>query len=138
MSNKGQFSKTNQPVNRKGKLERTKVLEALARKGETEEGFYDLLVEKAFAPKDSFAFGEILKRLYPLPKQVAPVIHFELNEAAKPHEQALQIMNSISNGEIPPDIGNSLITSIKNTIEIEEYTDLKERIEKLERLLHAE
>jgi hypothetical protein len=47
-------------------------------------------------------------------------------------------MYGVSNGIIPPDVGALFIASIKSMVDIEENTDLKERIEKLEALLNGE
>ena len=47
-------------------------------------------------------------------------------------------MKGIADGVIPPDIGAQFVSSIKSMIDIEEYTDLKERIEKLEATLNGE
>jgi len=134
------FTSDNQPKGRKprGKTERTKLLEAMQRAGKTEEGFYDLLMEKAFNPEDSFTFKELLNRLSPLPKSVNPLYSFDLPKNLKPHERAVFVLDAIAEGIIPSDIGNDCIQAIKATINIEEHTDLKERIEKLEKALQGE
>lgn len=135
---KTSFGKNNQPKERKarGPSERTKILEAMKRAGKTEEGFYDLLMEKAFNPEDSFTFKELLVRMSPIPKAVAPIVKFDFPKKAKPHIQAAFVLDAVANGEIPSDIGNMFVQSIKAMIDIEEYTDLKERIEKLEKLIN--
>lgn len=137
MSNSGQFSKDNQPRVR-GKSEKTKFIDALKRKAKTEDQFYELCIERAFAPDDNFAFKEILARLSPLSKAVAPTIEFEFPAGAKPHVQAEAVMKGIAKGVIPPDLGAQFISSIKAMVDIEENTELKERIEKLEALLNGE
>ena len=140
MSNSGMFSEVNQPAVKKGrgKSEKTKFMEALKKKGKTEEGFYELCIERAFDPDDNFAFKEVLSRLSPLSKSVAPTIEFDFPQDAKPHVQAAAVMKGIADGVIPPDIGAQFVSSIKSMIDIEEYTDLKERIEKLEATLNGE
>ena len=132
-----QFSKDNQPKGR-GKSERTKILEAMKRAGKTEDGFYDLLMEKAFNPEDNFTFKELLNRISPIPKAVNPIVEFDFPKKAKPHVQAAFVLDAIANGVIPSDIGNMFVQSIKAMIDIEEYTDLKDRIEKLEKALAGE
>ena len=122
----------------RGKSERTKILEAMARVGQTEDGFYELLATKAADPKDNFTFNELLKRLSPTSKAVAPTVKFNFPDKAKPHEQASAVMLAVADGLIPPDIGSMFIGSIKSMIDIEEYTDLKDRIEKLEDALNGE
>lgn len=137
---KTSFDSSNQPKERKGrgKSERTKILDAMKRFGKTEEGFYDLLMEKAFNPEDNFTFKELLNRMSPMPKAVNPLYNFDLPKESKPHEKAAFVLDAISTGVIPSDVGNICIQAIKAMIDIEEYTDLKERIEKLEKALSGE
>jgi hypothetical protein len=135
---KTSFGKDKQPKKRtpRGKSERTKILEAMQRAGKTEDGFYDQLIERAANPEDNFTFKELLSRLSPIPKAVAPVYKFELPKSAKPHEKADYILTAIADGELPGDVGNVCIQAIKAMIDIEEYTDLKERIIKLEEMVN--
>ena len=134
---KTSFKKGNKTAGR-GKSERTKILDAMERAGETEEGFYDLLVTKATDPKDKFTFRELLIRISPIPKQTSPLVEFEFDEKAKPHIQAGQVLKAISQQLIPADVGNMFIQSVKAMIDIEEYTDLKDRIDKLEKALNGQ
>ena len=130
------FSKTKQPPKGRGKSERTKILEAMARAGHTEDGFYDLLMVKAFDPEDNFTFKELLNRMSPVAKAVSPTIKFHLPLNTPPHKKAEYVLNGIAKGDIPPDVGAICIQAIKAMIDIAEYTDLKDRIEKLEKLLN--
>ena len=132
------FSKDTQPKRGRGRSERTKILEAMERAGQTENGFYDLLMAKAFNPEDNFTFKELLNRLSPIPKAVSPLYNFDLPKDSKPHEKADYILMAIANGEIPGDVGNICIQAIKAMIDIEEHTALKERIEKLEATLNGD
>ena len=120
---------------KRGKSERTKILDAMKRQGVSEDGFYDLLVNRATDPDDSFTFKELLLRLSPIPKSVTPLIQFDFPKDAKPHIQAAYVLDAVSKGEIPSDIGNVFVQSIKSMIDIEEYTDLKDRIEAIEKSL---
>jgi hypothetical protein len=79
-----------------------------------------------------------LNRIEPPLKAIAPMVEFDFDPKAKPHEQASQILKAVSNSYIAPDIGQMFIASIKSMIDIEEYTDLKNRIEKLEKVLAGE
>jgi hypothetical protein len=121
----------------RGKSERTKILEAMKRYGQTEDGFYNLLMEKAFDPEDKFTFKELLLRISPIPKSVSPLVEFDFPKKAKPHVQASFVLAAIADGKIPSDTGNVFIQSIKAMIDIEEYTDLKDRIDKLEKALNG-
>lgn len=130
------FDKGNQPKDRKprGKSERTKILEAMERTGKTEDGFYNLLVDKAHNPEDQFSFGELLKRLSPISKSVAPMIKFNLPENTKPHEKASYVIQAIANGDIPADLGNIVIAGITSMLKIQEVTDFEERLAAIEKL----
>ena len=134
------FDKESQPKERKprGKSERTKILEAMKRKSKTEDEFYDELITRAFNPDDNFTFKEVLARMSPIPKAVSPVYKFDLPKDAKPHEKADYVLTAIADGDLPSDIGNICIQAIKAMIDIEEYTDLKERIIKLEAVLNGD
>lgn len=135
---KTSFNKDNQPKKGRGKSERTKILDAMKRQAKTEDGFYDELVTRAFNPEDNFTFKEVLARMSPIPKAVSPVYKFDLPKSAKPHEKADYVLTAIAEGDLPSDIGNICIQAIKAMIDIEEYTDLKERIIKLEAALNGE
>jgi hypothetical protein len=133
--NESSFKPGNSPPKHRGKRERTKLIDALIRQGETEEGFYDLLITRALSGDDTFAFGELTKRVSPIPKQVSPTIEFDFPEAAKPYEQAAAVMLGISKGVIPPDIGYSFISSIGSMVDIEKTTEIKGRLEAIEKSL---
>ena len=131
------FTSKNQPKKKpRGKSERTKFLEAIQRNSYSEEDFYDQLVSEAMGEKSPIAMSEILKRVSPIAKQVAPMISFEMNKKAKPHEKASQVLDAIAGGEVPPDIGAMLINSIKAFVDLDN-SDLKERIEKIEDMLNG-
>jgi hypothetical protein len=121
----------------RGKSDRTKILDAMKRKGKTEAGFYDLLIEKAFNVEDNFTFNELLKRLSPIAKSVAPMIEFNFPEKAVPHKQAIAVMKAISDGKIPPDMGTLFIASIQSMLKIQEVTDIDERLKKMEEQIES-
>lgn len=132
-----QFDETNQPKERKprGKSERTKILEAMKREGKSEEGFYDLMVRKAHDTEDNFSFGEMLKRLSPIPKQTLPKVEFEFDDKAIPAVQAAQVLKASSSGLIAPDIANQFITSIASMLKIEEVTLIRKEIDEIKSIL---
>ena len=119
-------------LKQRGKGERTKILDAMKRFGQTEDGFYDLLVKKANDSKDNFTFKELLIRLSPVPKAVSPMYEFPFDEKGGHHKQSLQIVSAISSGKIPADVGNSIITSISSMLNIQEKTDFEERLQAIE------
>ena len=126
------FGKKKQPSKRRGKSERTKILEAMARAGKTEEGFYDELVTRAGNPDDNFTFKELMSRLSPIPKAVAPTIEFYLDENGTISQKAEQIIIGISKGRIPPDLGNQLIVSMSSLMNIKEKTEFEDRLKAIE------
>ena len=79
----------------------------------------------------------VINRIEPPLKAVSPMVEFKFRKGAKPHEQAEDIMVAVSEGIVPPDVGQMFVSSIKSMIDIEEYTALKERIEKLEAVLNG-
>ena len=129
---KTSFNKKNQPNKGRGKSERTKILEAMVRAGETEEGFYDLLMTKAFNPEDNFTFKELLNRLSPIPKAVSPLVEFDFDPKALPHIQAMQALEAVAQGKIPADLANMFVTSVSSMLNIQEKTDFEERLKAIE------
>ena len=128
------YKKGNKPkvTTGKRKTERTKILEALARAGKTEEDFYDGLVDRSDNPDDTFMIKELITRMSPVPKAVAPLVEFKFPKDAPPGIQAAHVLDAVANGIIPSDIGSMFITSIKTMIDIDEYTALKDRIAEIE------
>lgn len=116
----------------RGKSERTKILDAMKRAGETEDGFYDLLMTRAFNTDDNFTFKELLNRMSPIPKAVAPLYEFKFDEKADQHVQAKQVLKAMSDGKIPSDIGAMFINGIQSMIKIQEVTDIDERLKLME------
>ena len=106
---------------------------------EAEQAFFHHVAQSAFNLEDSNR-GMCLKLLadkgWASVKPSSELIEFEFDEKALPHIQAAQVMNAASKGLIPPDIANTFIQSIKSMIDIEEFTNLKERIIALEKLIN--
>lgn len=127
------FSSDNQPPRGRGKSERTKILEALARAGIDEDGFYDLLIGRAIDPDDTFAMREVLGRFAPIKKAVLPDVEFDFNKDGTPAEQVSQVLDAISCGKVAPDVGTMIIGAVKNAVDIQANTELKQRIEEIEK-----
>jgi len=66
-------------------------------------------------------------------KPTMETYEFDLTEGANFAQQSAETMLAIAAGNLPPDVGKSLIDAIKATIDIEEATDIKERLEALEK-----
>jgi len=129
---KTSFGKNNQPKKRRGKSERTKWIEALKRNDYSEEEFQDEIISQAMDEKSPIALDHILKRISPIPKQVAPYIEFELDEKGTIAEKAEQIIKGIADGQVPPDIGNQLIVSMSAIMNIKDKTEFEDRLRALE------
>ncbi len=136
-----QFSTDNQPKGR-GKAKKSLMLEAIKSVCGDEQEFLKQVVTiglgdalNELAPNPAL-LTLVINRIEPPLKAISPMVNFEFNHKSKPHEQANQILQAVSDSQIAPDIGQMFISSIKSMIDIEEYTDLKERIEKLEELLN--
>ncbi len=126
------FSSTYQPLNRKGKNERTKLIEALDRADYTEEQFYDLIIEKALSDDGALMMKDVFLRMSPAPKSTLPCYEFDFDESSTYAQQASQIINAASNGQIPPDVASLFVSAITSMLKVQEVTDLDERLKKLE------
>lgn len=145
-------SESRKKMKGRGKDRRTLILEAMRRSSafgvidedsneEVEIKFYESIVDTANDEKhrDSGMCRKILiDKIFPNFKPTNESVNFEFDKDLKPHEQAAQVMDGVAKGVIPPDIGVMFVSSIKSMIDIEEYTELKKRIEKLEGVLNGD
>lgn len=88
-----------------------------------------------YKPANTMLLNLVLNRIEPPLKATYPMVEFEFTKESKPHIQAAEVMKAVSDGQLSPDIGNMFIQSIKAMIDIEEGTNLKERIEEIEKNL---
>ena len=139
---KHKFTSENQPdpsKKKRGKDQRTLMLEALGRNQFTEEQFWDNVVKAAMAEEDSFTkkamIQEVMARLAPIPKAVLPTYEFDWNTAVSPADKIDRLVMAVSDGEIPADIANMLASTIKAGLDVREVTELSERLERLEKLI---
>ena len=131
------FTKENQPAKKgeNGGWFKKKLIESLKRQGMTEEGFIDLLVERAITDGGVY-LQELLKRYNPVPKQTHESITIEgWPKDGTPAEKANKVLDCITDGAIPPDVGSILIEAISKSLGIEEVTDFAERLAAVEKLL---
>lgn len=134
------FDSENQPIGRppRGQSFKTKLIDSLKRRGMTEEGFIDLLVDKAITDGGIY-LQEILKRYNPVHKQSHESIIIEdWPKDGSPAEKANKVLDCITDGSIPPDVGSILIEAISKSLGIEEVTELAKRLEAIEKLLDAQ
>lgn len=69
------------------------------------------------------------------PKPTMPLVEFSMPDKATPLQKAEAILKAVSKGQMPPDIGAMLIQAAKHVIDIEETTELKERLDAIEKEL---
>lgn len=116
-------------------------LNANSTKDEAEKAFFNHVAKRAFNAEDQNS-GMCLKLLgdkgWASVKPSSEMVNFSFSKDGEPFKQAAEVMFAASQGEIAPDIANTFIQSIKSMVDIEEYTNLKERIEKLEQALAGE
>jgi hypothetical protein len=145
------FSSTNQPKGR-GKSTKTLILDMLreeslleldskSSKQDAEKAFFKHVALRATNfedPNSGMCLNLLANKGWANVKPSNETVSFDFDQAAEPHIQAGQVMLAASSGIIPPDIANTFIQSIKAMVDIEEYVDLKARIEKLESALNGE
>ena len=132
------FSSENQPPNKRGKDKRKLLIEALERKGFTEETLYDTIVDMAINQRDTAMMKELIVRFSPLPKPVAPVFEVDFPDDGTPVEKIDAVIRGIASGIIPADIGKMFAEVIKTGLDVAEVTELAARLERLERLLEQQ
>ena len=136
----------------RGKSKKTLILDTLKAKGllklrknstdeAAEMAFFGEIAQVAFNPEDkdrAMCLKLLADKGWASVKPSSELVSFDFDINALPHIQAAQVMDAAAAGQIPPDIANTFIQSIKSMIDIEEYTDLKERIVKLEAIINGE
>lgn len=132
------FSSENQPPNKRGKDKRKLLIEALERKGFTEETLYDTIVDMAINQRDTAMMKELIVRFSPLPKPVAPVFEVDFPDEGTPVEKIDAVIRGIASGIIPADIGKMFAEVIKTGLDVAEVTELAARLERLEKLLEQQ
>lgn len=133
------FTSENQPEKKpRGKGWRTKILEALADEGKTEDDFIRYCLSRAFNPDDPLS-GKLLElvinRLSPMQKAVMPTYAFKWEDGLTPAQKVDRIIDAVANEELPADVAALLVGVIKDGLVILETTELVIRLEKLEKLL---
>ena len=148
---KGQFSSDNQPKGR-GRSTKTLLFEAIreesliglkkdSTKEDAEKAYLTHIARRAFDSEDQASatlLSKLLDKTYSSIKATMPTYEFEFTPDAKPLDKVTQIMTASSEGQIPPDVAAIFVQCIKACVDIEEFTDLKERLEKLEAMINGE
>lgn len=127
------FSADRQPTRRRGKEMRTKILEAI--KEETklnEKGFYKTVAKKAISEGDTMMMKELLTRVAPAAKPVAPAVQFDFPENGTPVEQVDAVLRAVASGKVSPDVGQQLVAMIRGKLDVLEISELADRLDAIE------
>lgn len=111
-----------------------------ATRDDAEIAYFKHIADRAFDPEDKDS-GTLLKFLgdkgYSSMKPTLGCVEFEFPSTGSPTDKALAIVNAMATAKLPPDIGTLMIGIIKDSVIIEEGTDLKARIENIEKSLNV-
>ncbi len=133
----------------RGKSNKTRVLDAILRcsradlpegatRDDAEIAYFQQVSQRAFDPEDKDS-AMLLKFLgdkaYASVKPTMAEVNFPFDKSATPAEQAAQVLEAASRGEVPPDVASSFVGSIANMLKIEEVTAIKDRLDQIEKLL---
>lgn len=141
-----EFDTENQPKDRKprGRSNRSKVLDGIKAailcdtKEKAEAEYFRHIALRAFNADDKDS-PMLLKLLgdkgWGSAKPVMDTVSFEFPENGTPAERAFAVVEAISSGTLSPDVGAMIVGIVKDAIVIEESTELKARIEGLEKSL---
>jgi len=150
-ANNTSFSTDNQPQNKRGLSTKTLILNAIKRKAlielpdnasniEIEEALIGHIAQRALSPDDNNS-GMLLKLLsekaWSNIKPTSELVTFDFDTTLKPIQQAHQVMDAVANGYINIELAQNFVNIINTTINIQEVTELEERLSKLESALNS-
>jgi len=147
------FGKHRQPkkeYRHTGERARTRLLRAMAnvtRKVKNPDGTQseeylteDLYLEEVV--KASFTDGKLMKELFarlsPAAKSLAPTVAIEFPEKGTPVEKMEAVLFAVTRGDISPDVGITITAMIKQTVDVNEVTELMDRMQKLEESIRTQ
>jgi hypothetical protein len=145
-----EFDANNQPKERKprGRSNKSKVLEGIMEalpncetKEEAEAAYFKHVALRAFdlEDKDSPTLLKLLgDKGWGSAKPSLDCVSFDFPMDGTPAQRAFAVIEAISNETLAPDIGVMIVGIVKDAIIIEESTDLKERINAIEKALGVE
>jgi hypothetical protein len=111
-------------------------LASSATRDQAEVAYFKNIADRAFDSEDKDS-GMLLKFLgdkaYSSMKPTLGCVEFEFPTNGTPVTKAMAIVNAMATGNLSPDVGTLMIGIIKDSVIIEEGTDLKARIEELEK-----
>lgn len=102
-----------------------------------ERAFIKHVAQRAFKESDqnsSVLLKELLGKSYAAMKATLPSFEFNFDMDANPAKQVKQLIAASSDGLIPADVASIFIQAVKNAVDIEQATEIKDRIKILEGL----
>lgn len=105
-----------------------------AMSGDPEQRFVDFIATQA-SEGNGAAQAEILKRLHTGTKATFPEYEVDIPEGASPSEKASAVLQAIVTGDIPADVGVTLISGIKDLLQIAEFDEFERRLKQVEEAL---
>jgi len=81
---------------------------------------------------DMQACGYVLSRIAPSLRSQSPTVEFEFDPSLPIARQVEQVLAGISGGQVPPDVGQTIIASIGTLSKIRSTEELEQRIIQLE------
>lgn len=138
----------------RGKGSKTLILESIkerallelgegSTKQDAEKAVFGFLAEAAFNPTPDTAvvsntsLSMLMKKGWPDVKATMPLCEFDFDPKGTPVDKATDILSAVSNGELPADMGLSLISAMASVLKIEEVTELKDRLDKIEEAINV-
>jgi hypothetical protein len=146
------FGKNRQPkpeYRHTGERARTRLLRAMAnvtRKVKNPDGTQseEYLTEDTYLEeviRASFADGKLMKELFarlsPAAKSLAPTVTIQFPEKGTPVEKMEAVLFAVTRGDISPDVGITITAMIKQTVDVNEVTELMDRMAKLEEAIRT-
>lgn len=148
------FNSTNQPKpekKKRGKSLKTVLFEVMRKESmlglaknasndAAQAAFINHVAGRAFDVNDAASpqiLKEFLSKMYPGLKSTLEKVEFSFPANGSPSEKSLAVIEAISTGVLPADVGQVVIGIIKDAVVIEESTDLKARIDALEKALES-
>jgi hypothetical protein len=140
------FTSDNQPdpsKKKRGKGKKSLMLEAIRSTCGSEQEFLKSVVKIGMGDPENEVepnpklLNMVLQRIEPPLKANNACVNFEFNPKLKPHQQATQVLDAASKGVIPPDVAAMFVSSIQSMLKIEEVTEVKEKLDKLEEKIRS-
>jgi len=145
------FDKQKQPAKKRGKSLKTVLFEVMRKESMlgvaknasndvAQSAFVKHVAARAFDANDPASpqiLKEFLSKMYPGLKSTLEKVEFSFPVDGTPTEKSLAVIEAISSGALPADVGQVVIGIIKDAVLIEESTDLKLRIDALEKAIES-